>query len=229
MGDRVAEAFELPVLVLQISHQFGPRLGQLQRGLLALGQQLRLPTQQLGFLRQLHKDGNLRPHELRDHWLDQIVHGAYGVPSDRMVLAVVGGGQKQDGSVTRFVALPNEGRSLEAVHLRHFDVQEDDREIVSQQPLQRLASGFGANQVLAEPLQHRLQRHQVGGLIVDEENVDAVVGQSLSGAAGQRVSPVGFNHSVAHIEGISRDHSFAAPLPRRPAYRYSHTRSSDRS
>ena len=119
---------------------------------------------------------------------------------------------------------------LEAVHLGHLDVEEDDGELVRQEPFERLAPRLRLDQVLAQALEHCLQGHQVGRLVVDQKNVDPVVGHRGSGAAGQRGGFIGCdNPLVARLARISRDHCPAAPLPRRPAYRYSHTRSSDSS
>ena len=80
---------------------------------------------------------------------------------------------------------------LEPVHLRHLHVQQHHRELVREEPLERLAPRVRRDEVLAQPLEHRLEGDQVGRLVVDQEDVDQVgraVGRSGSRADG--ASPV---------------------------------------
>ena len=105
VGDGVAEALQLPVLVLQVAHQLGPGLGQLARLLLARLEQLRLAAEQLVLLGQLDEDRHLRADELRHHRLDQVVHRADGVPADGLGLALVRRGEEDDRRVARLVPL----------------------------------------------------------------------------------------------------------------------------
>ncbi len=91
------------------------------------------------------------------------------------------------GVCAGLVALPDERRGLEAVHVRHLHVQQDHGEVMGEEPLQRLAPGLRLDQVLPQPLEHRLERDEVGGLVVDQQDVDAVVRRVAgSGAAGRR-------------------------------------------
>ena len=61
---------------------------------------------------------------------------------------------------------------LEAIKIRHADVDEHDTDIHLQQRLQRLAAGVRLDEVLAEFVQNDFVGEQFRRLIVDEEDVD---------------------------------------------------------
>ena len=65
-------------------------------------------------------------------------------------------------------------RGLEPVHARHLDVEQDRRELLVQQPPQRLLARVGADEVGVERLEDRLQGEQVLGAVVDEQQLRAV-------------------------------------------------------
>jgi hypothetical protein len=65
-----------------------------------------------------------------------------------MILAIIRRSQKQYRRMARLVPLADKRGRLEAIHLGHLDVEENDRELVGEEPLQRLAAGFGPDQVL---------------------------------------------------------------------------------
>ena len=65
-------------------------------------------------------------------------------------------------------------RGLEAVHARHLDVEQDRRELLVEQPPQRLLARRGADEVGVERLEDRLQGEQVLGPVVDEQQLRAV-------------------------------------------------------
>jgi len=76
------------------------------------------------------------------------------------------------------------GGELEAVELRHADVDENDRNVVLEQELQGLARRRGLDQVLVQFVENDLVGEQLVGLIVDQEDVDFLGHDSgLSGAA----------------------------------------------
>jgi hypothetical protein len=146
-------------------------------------------------------------------------------------LALIGGGEEDDRRVARLVPLPDERGRLEAVHLGHLDVEQHDRELVGEEPLQRLAPGAGLDEILAEALEHRLERDQVGRLVVDQQDVDAVgwiVGLTAAGAglALRRRDPG---------RCLGQRPELSLQLAVRPAnhpsarHRYSHTRRSESS
>ena len=65
-------------------------------------------------------------------------------------------------------------RQLEAVDVRHDDVEQDDRDVVLQNLLQRLAAGLRLDQILIEVAQDDFVAEQLCGLIIHQENIDAV-------------------------------------------------------
>ena len=75
---------------------------------------------------------------------------------------------------------------LEAVHLRHLHVQQDDGELVGQEPLERLPPGLGLDEVLPQALEHRLERDEVGGLVVHQQDVDHV-GRAVGRSGGRSI------------------------------------------
>ena len=70
--------------------------------------------------------------------------------------------------------LADHRRKLEAVELRHADVDQDDRDFVLEQKLQGLARRRRLDQVLAQLAQNHLIAEQLGRLIVDQQDVDFI-------------------------------------------------------
>ena len=68
--------------------------------------------------------------------------------------------------------LADHRRELEAVELGHADVDQDDRDLVLEQDLERLAAGGRDDQVLAELLQDDFIGQQLRRLVVDQKDVD---------------------------------------------------------
>ena len=228
--------------MLQVPHQLGAGLGQIARGLLARLEQLGLALEQLGLPGELDEDGHLRAHELRDDRLHQVVHRADRVPAHGLLLGLVRRGEEDDRRVARAVALPDELGRLEPVHVRHLHVQQHHREVVREEPFERLAPGARGDEVLPQALEHRLQGDQVGRLVVDQEDVDAV---GRSGGRAVRRSVDGRLSlgriaacCVRHVRPPDRPTAGRPPSDRLTArppdrltvrHRYSHTLSCDRS
>ena len=72
--------------------------------------------------------------------------------------------------------LPQHLDQLEAVELRHADVDQDDGDVVLQQNLERFARRRRANEVLIQLGQDDLVAQQLGWLVVDQKDVDAILG-----------------------------------------------------
>ena len=66
--------------------------------------------------------------------------------------------------------LADQARDLEAVHLRHVHVEQDRRELLFEQPLQRLHPGERTDALDAESIQDGFVRQQPRGLVVDEQD-----------------------------------------------------------
>jgi hypothetical protein len=90
------------------------------------------------------------------------------------VILVAECGDEDDRDVDGALALADKLCGLKAVHPRHVDVEQDDREVVGEQRPQRLPPAVGADDVLPQFLQHRLQRQELVRLVVDDEDVDFV-------------------------------------------------------
>jgi hypothetical protein len=84
----------------------------------------------------------------------------------------------------RLLPLADEASGLEAVHFRHFDIQEYHGKVVGQEPLQRLTPRLGLDEILPQPLKHGLERDQIGRLVVYQEDVDTV-GLSVGRSGGR--------------------------------------------
>ena len=94
--------------------------------------------------------------------------------------------RKRIGTSLRAVPLLDQGGQLDAVHVRHPDVEDQRPEVLPQHRQQGLVGGVGPHQRAAERLEHHLQRVEVARLIVDDQDLDAFV---VHGAhAGHRYS-----------------------------------------
>jgi hypothetical protein len=224
VGHGVAEALQLPVLVLQIPNQLGLLGGLLPRDLLVGPEHLGLTAKQVRLLRQFHEHGHLRAHELRHDGLHHVVHRAHTVATHGLSLALVGGGEEDDWRVPGLVAVPDQGGGLEPVHVRHLHIQKDHGEVVGEKPFQRLAPRLRPDEVLPEALEHRLERHEVGRLVVDQEDVDSILG-----GRSQRGTLPGGRLLGRHRRGCRRRLRRRARRGTDFAHRYSHTRSSETS
>ena len=125
-------------------------------------------------LPQVDEDRDLRPEDLRVERLHQVVHGARLVaPED--VLGVLGDRrQEEDRDGARPLSLLDQLGGLEAVEPGHLDVQQDRREVVVEEVAERLLARVRADELRPERLQDRLERQQVLGPVVDEQDLRAV-------------------------------------------------------
>ncbi len=99
-------------------------------------------------------------------------------------------------------------RGLESVHAGHLRVEQDQRVVVLEQRAQRLLAGARPDQLLVERAQDRLEREEVLGSVVDQEDLGPLghdshepedreqlvdvdrLGDVVGGARGQAVLPV---------------------------------------
>jgi hypothetical protein len=70
--------------------------------------------------------------------------------------------------------LADHRRKLEAIELRHVDVEQDDGNFRPQQAFQRLTARAGRDQALAKRTEDRFIAQKLSRLVVDQKNVDLV-------------------------------------------------------
>jgi len=102
--------------------------------------------------------------------LRQVVDAAIFVPARDVGLVAVDRGDEDDRDLSRARVGADQRRGLEAVEVRHLHVEQDDRELVDQQRLQRLAPRAGRHQPLAQRRQRRLERHQIRRVVVYQQD-----------------------------------------------------------
>ena len=155
-----------------------------QVGEVLLAQQLALAPQLLVLLVQLDEDRDLRAQDLGIERLEEIVDGAGRVAPEDVARVLADRGEEDDRDRARALPLLDQLRRLEAVEVRHLDVEEDHGEVVAQQLPERVLTRMRPHEVLAERLEDRLEREQVLGRVVDEQQV----GRALSHASPRPVS-----------------------------------------
>jgi uncharacterized protein YihD (DUF1040 family) len=70
--------------------------------------------------------------------------------------------------------LPDHRRELEAVEIRHAHVDQNQRDLILEQALERLARRAGLEEPLADLRKHDLVAQQLCFAVVNEEDVDLV-------------------------------------------------------
>src|ERR687888_156390 len=162
-----------PALVHVVGDAVGPRrpddlrhrVGEAAHALLGLRPELRdlafpqpllVARELLPLLVQLDEDGDLRAEDLRVEGLEDVVDRAGLVAAEDLPAVLADRRQEEDRDVPRALPLLDQLGGLEAVEARHLDVEEDDRELLLEP--------------VAERLEDRLEREQVLGAVVDEED-----------------------------------------------------------
>ena len=97
----------------------------------------RLHRRLAAHLVELDEHAHLGLQDFGDDGREQEVDGARRVALRRMHV-VDEGGEENDGRMRRLAALADERGGLEPVHARHVDVEQDDREVVPQDQLERV-------------------------------------------------------------------------------------------
>ena len=133
---------------------------------------------------KLDQHCDLAAQDLRHDGHRDVVDRAELVALQAIELADVHRGDEDDGRALHPRMLADQARDLEAVHLRHVHVEQDRREFLFEQPLQRLRPGERPDALDAEPVQDGFVGQQPGGLVVDEQ--DAGSGGRLRLADGRR-------------------------------------------
>ena len=135
---------------------------------------LRLALRLLGEEIQVDENPDFRPQYLRHDGGGDVIDGAERIALRHVMIVVEVGGNEDDGYVRRPAPFADQGRGLEAVHPRHVDVEQDDREVALEHLLQRLLARCGGEQILAEVLEDRPVDQQLVGPIVDDQDIGAV-------------------------------------------------------
>jgi len=86
----------------------------------------------LGLGEELNKDRHLGPNHFRHDRREDVVDGAQGVTPRHLRICLVECGDEDDRGVLRQRTLTNHAGRLEAVHVGHPDVEQDDRKIPTQ-------------------------------------------------------------------------------------------------
>ena len=95
-------------------------------------------------------------------------------------------------------------RQFEAVELGHDDIDQHDRDLAPQQMLQRLVGRVRLDEILPKFGEDHLVAHQLGRLVVDQQDVDLVVGDSRL-VLPQRCSQIrSADSSCSVLTGLAR-------------------------
>ena len=125
---------------------------------------------------QVHEDADLGAQHVRRHRRQDVIDGPEGITLIQMHF-IAQRRDEDDGRVFGLLAPADERRRLEAVHVGHFHVEQDDGVVPFQQPAQRLVAGSGRDHVLAEGFQDRFQGEQLVRQVVHDQDVDLVLGR----------------------------------------------------
>ena len=120
---------------------------------------------------ELDERRDLRAQDLRHDRHRQVVHGAAFVAAQPVELSKRDTGDEDDGRPLETRVFADHLRQLEPVELRHADVHDHDRAVVPQQAIERLARRVRRNQVRVDALENRPVAEELGGLVVDEQDV----------------------------------------------------------
>ncbi len=172
--------------------------GQLRLQLLpvhagVLGQQplavLRLLLHLEGFQVQVDQHLHLGTQDEGVDRLEHHVDSAGRIGLEQVRLVTEHGGQEDDGNPAGLAPLPDVAGRLVAIHARHVQVQQDDREVLQQQPLQGLVAGVRHHDLVAKLLQRAGGREQVALVVVDDQHARAqwlgLVSREGAGWTGQ--------------------------------------------
>jgi len=123
---------------------------------------------------QVDEHRDLRAQHLGVERLEHVVDRADGVALEDLLLLLVDRRQEDDRDVLGLrPALDQLGR-LEAVHVRHLDIEQDRGEVVQEQPLQRLLAGAGVDDVHVQRRENGAHGQQVLRLVIDDQDVRAL-------------------------------------------------------
>ena len=124
---------------------------------------------------QVREHRHFRAQDFRHHRHAHVVHRARVVALEAMHVVHEHGGDQDDRGVPVARVAADHRRELEAVELRHADVDQHHRDVGPQQLLERFARRAGADQRRVEVGEHRFVREQLPRLVVDEQDLNGFV------------------------------------------------------
>ena len=139
-----------------------------------------------GLAIQVGEHPHLGAQQFRHHRHRHVVHRARLVAAQQVELAHLDRRDEDDRGALEARMFADHRRQLEAVEVRHDDIDQHDGDLVSQQMLQRLVGRVRLDQVLPKLGEDHLVAQQLGRLVVDQQDVDLVAwahGRALSDAA----------------------------------------------
>ena len=148
------------------------RLGALGDPLLQLLVEL---LQLAGLAEQFGENPHLGAQQFRHHRHGKIIHRARLIAAQIIGFRQVNGGDEDDRGLLEARMLADHLGQLEAVQLRHADIDQDDRDIGLEQIGQRLLGRGGRDQIFAQLLQHHLIAEQLAGLIIHQQDIDGIL------------------------------------------------------
>ena len=137
---------------------------------------------------ELDEDRRLGPEDLGDDGTEDEVDGAQRVAPRHVQLSLLESRDEDDRGVLGGSPLADQRRRLEPVHIAHPDVEQDQREVLPEQQTECLAARTGLDDRLPERRQHRLQRDQLGGRVVDDQDLRLGVGHYVCNQERRRAS-----------------------------------------
>jgi hypothetical protein len=150
-------------------------------------ERLRLPPDLRGRAEELDQDGNLGAQHLGNDRGHDVVDRTQRVAL-RHVHFLGERGDEDDRRVGGPLPIADERSGLEAVHPGHPHVEQDDGEVLPEQPPQRLTARLRGHDVDVERQQDRLQRDELVRVVVDDQHgraFDRGVGEASHASAAE--------------------------------------------
>ena len=153
--------------------QFGVGLREFRGALRHATLQLDVELLELARLAvQVGEDPHLGAQQFRHHGHRHIIDRTRLIAAQQIQLAHLDRRDEDDRGAPAARMFADHRRQLEAIEVRHDDIDQHDGDLVSQQVLQRLVGRVRLDEVLAELGKDHLIAHQLGRLVVDQQDVD---------------------------------------------------------
>ena len=137
---------------------------------LGLAQRERLLLERPLLLVQGDEGADLGLQHRRLERLGDVVDGADRVPGRFVLAIVVDRRQEDDRQRAQLLGGAHGAAGLVAVEIRHVHVEKDERELLILQASERFPTRRGPDERMAERVERRFEREQVGRTVVDEQN-----------------------------------------------------------